>query len=368
MTSIANVHATLFGRVSARAAWLALLVLMAAGCARESLPEFASSREVLALEEPLQDQVRRQLAELCGTPQEPRLLGQADMDPQHLRLGARVYQRHCAACHGISGDGAGPVAQVMNPRPRDYRKGVFKFMSTPYGSKPLRGDLVRTIRVGIRGTSMPSFDLLPETELQAVVDYVLALTHRGELELRLAIEAENEGEIDPEIVPDLVAEVLYSWRVAREQVIVPPIAEPAYTRESIELGRQAFLTEKAGCFKCHGADGTGRTSENEQGFVDNWGQRTRAADLTSGLFRGGAEPLDIYRRIDGGVNGTPMPSYHQALASQPEVIWHLVHYVQFVSDARRREVQAQYRALRSPRQVPGGTPPAGTAEGAQAGG
>lgn len=368
MTSIAKVSSPLRNRVSLRTGWLAIAALLTVGCAREPLIEFTSSREVLALEDELQVQVRRHLAELCGTPQEPRLLGQEDMDPQHLRLGARVYQRHCAACHGKSGDGAGPVAQYMNPRPRDYRKGVFKFMSTPYGSKPLREDLVRTIRVGIRGTSMPSFDLLPDAELQAVVDYVLALTHRGELELRLAIEAENEGEIDPEIVPDLVAEVLAPWQAAQEQVIVPTIAEPPYTRESIELGKQAFLTEKAGCFKCHGADGTGRTSENEQGFVDTWGQRTRAADLTSGLFHGGAEPVDIYRRIAGGVNGTPMPSYHQALASQPEVIWHLVHYVQFVSDARRREVQAQYRALRSGAQVPRDASPASAAEGSQAGG
>lgn len=347
---------------------LLLMVLLAGGCAREPEVQFASSREVLALDEPLQAAIRQQLEALCGTPREPRLLGGEDLDPQHLRLGARVYRRQCAACHGITGDGAGPVAELLSPRPRDYRKGAFKFISTPYGSKPLREDLVRTIRVGIRGTSMPAFNLLPDAELEAVVDYVLVLTHRGELELRLAIEAENEGEIDPEIVPDLVAEVLSAWRAAREQVIVPPIAEPPYTRESVELGRQAFMTEKAGCFKCHGADGTGRTSENEQGFVDTWGQRTRAADLTSGLFRGGAEPIDIYRRIDGGVNGTPMPSYHQALGAQPETIWHLVHYVQYVSDARRREVREQYRALSRPKQVPRAAPGGSTTHSTQAGG
>jgi mono/diheme cytochrome c family protein len=350
------------------AAIAALAPLWLAGCSRTPDLQYASSREVLALEEALQAQVRRHLEALCGTPQQPRLLGQDDLDPQYLRLGQRVYQRHCAACHGTSGDGAGPVAEIMNPRPRDYRKGAFKFISTPYGSKPLREDLVRTIRVGIRGTSMPSFRLLPDAELQPVVDYVLALTHRGELELRLAIEAEDEGEIDPEVLPDLVEEVLSPWELARGQVIVPPIAEPPYTRDSVELGRQAFLTEKAGCFKCHGADGTGRTSENEQGFVDTWGQRTRAADLTSGLFRGGGEPIDIYRRIDGGVNGTPMPSYHQALAAQPETIWHLVHYVQYVSDARRRQVRDQYRRLTRPERVPSDAPSAGTADTSQAGG
>ena len=32
---------------------------------------------------------------------------------------------------------------------------------------------------------MPAFRLLPQSDLEAVVDYVLALTHRGELEARL---------------------------------------------------------------------------------------------------------------------------------------------------------------------------------------
>ena len=36
---------------------------------------------------------------------------------------------------------------------------------------------------------MPSFALLPEEDLQAVIDYVLVLTHRGELEQMLLAES-----------------------------------------------------------------------------------------------------------------------------------------------------------------------------------
>ena len=70
---------------------------------------------------------------------------------------------------------------------------------------------MRTLRRGIPGTSMPSFNLHPDRELEALVDYVLLLSHRGELETRLALEADFEEEVDPENVPDMVAEVLSRW-------------------------------------------------------------------------------------------------------------------------------------------------------------
>ena len=108
----------------------------------------------------------------------------------HLKRGAEVYSRYCIQCHGVTGDGNGVAAAYLIPKPRDYRPGIFKFTSTTYGAKPLREDLLRTVRRGIRGTSMPSFSLLAPKDLEAVVDYVLALTHRGELETQLAEEAE----------------------------------------------------------------------------------------------------------------------------------------------------------------------------------
>ena len=90
-----------------------------------------------------------------------------------------MFQKRCVGCHGDSGDGNGPAAAYLYPRPRDYRRGIFKFGSTPYGAKPRREDLVRVVRQGARGTLMPDFKFLSDEDLQAVVDYVLVLTHRG---------------------------------------------------------------------------------------------------------------------------------------------------------------------------------------------
>ena len=311
------------------------------GCQRTAEIQYVSSKETLDLDEPLQSRVRELLTQHCGTPASPKLLGSESADVVRLRRGQAIYQQRCAACHGATGDGNGEAAEYLYPRPRDYRRGIFKFTSTPYGAKPRREDLLRTLRQGAKGTSMPSFVQLPDDELEAVLDYVLVLTHRGELELALAIEAGNEDEISDDAVNDSIAFILDQWKLAKEQQVWPLTKAPLYSQESADLGEKAFLTEEAGCVKCHGKDGRGRTTDNAQGFDDVWGFKTRAADLTAGMYHGGNRPEDIYRRIFSGINGTPMPSFKDKLSKEPDTFWHLVHYVQRVSAARRQELLDQ---------------------------
>jgi mono/diheme cytochrome c family protein len=305
--------------------------LLLAGCGRAVETAHEPSPQVAKLDAKFQAIISAILADECGTPTAPRLPGSGSESRARLRQGAAVYARNCRQCHGVSGGGNGPAARFMLPRPRNYRPGIFKFTSTVYGARPLREDLVRTVRRGIAGTSMPSFDLLPAAELEAVVDYVLALTHRGELETLLSDDAELEGQIDPKTVPEKVNAVLARWKTARTQVVYPTTPMPELSRALAQKGKEAFLTK--GCSKCHGDDGRGQTRENIG--VDGWGFPTKAADLTSGMLRGGTEALDLYRHIDAGINGTPMPSFRGALAQEPETIWNLVAYVFELSNERR---------------------------------
>ena len=237
----------------------------------------------------------------------------------------------------MTGDGTGPAAEYLNPRPRDYRRGIFKFTSTGYGSKPRREDLVRTVTRGIPGTSMPSFRRLPKHDLEAVVDYVLALTHRGELENRLIAQVQNGDELDDESVGDLVQNVLEQWKTAEQKAIEPVTKMPPMTADTVAAGQAAF--QKRECFKCHGRDGRGGLAGNIEVGQDVWGHKEAAADLTSGMLRGGQAPLDIYRRIYAGINGTPMPGFKDSFAAEPDTIWHLTHYVLNLADQRRHGVQ-----------------------------
>jgi mono/diheme cytochrome c family protein len=327
-----------------RVTWLSIAVaaaIVGSGCGREATPTYESNKTVQSLPAKVQEQIRAELEKYVGTPIRPKLIGNPAATTDHLAHGAQVYRLRCAACHGTSGDGNGPAAKSLHPLPRDYRLGLFKFTSTTNGQRPLRDDLLRTIRRGIRGTSMPAFGLLPDADLQAVVDYVLVLTHRGELETLLAEEGDNEGEIDPAATKDFIQSIVRQWELAKKNVVFPKTAEPPYTRESIELGREAFTATTGDCFKCHDKDGSARVTETVG--KDPWGHPARAADITSGMLHGGATSEDLYRRIYSGI--TPMPSFADKYADHPEIIWHLVHFVQYTSGARRRDVVARQASI-----------------------
>ncbi|PYJ08182.1 MAG: hypothetical protein DME25_02130 [Verrucomicrobia bacterium] len=83
------------------------------------------------------------------------------LDPK-LQPGKAVYEQHCAACHGVTGEGNGPAAVWLYPKPRNFTSGLFKIQSTPPGSPPTDEDLFQTVTRGMPGSSMPSFTYLSE--------------------------------------------------------------------------------------------------------------------------------------------------------------------------------------------------------------
>ena len=315
---------------------IGLFAAIVAGCQPTPSAPFSLSEATQKLKPEMQEKVQQYLREQTGSPELIKLIGHPEAKATRLVAGYQIYSRRCVQCHGVDGDGNGPSAKSLFPRPRDYRKGVFKFTSTPYGIKPTRGDLVDTIRRGISGTSMPSFHLLPDADVQAVVDYVIALSQRGELEGQMAGDFETEEAFDPDLAKESVDLVRTRWADASAQVYLPKTPQPVFTSEHVAAGKVAFLGK--GCSKCHGEDGRGLTPENLRGDrLDAWGNSIRAADLSSGMLRGGPQPMLIYRRIYGGINGTPMPAFEKekSFAEEPEAFWNLVAYVLHVSERRR---------------------------------
>lgn len=289
-----------------------------------------------------------------------------------LQRGRELYQRHCVHCHGSAGDGDGPTAKYFNVRPRDYRKGVFKFTSTGPGVRASRDDIFRIVKLGAPGTYMPSFMLLPDDEVGAIVEYVRWLSMRGEMESKLYLEfyidhsaEEPAGEDDftetwaadaADFIEEAGGELNDDWALAEQedQIVFPvymegnaqdkPVGEivprTPSSAESIASGRKLFMDAKtANCFSCHGETGRGNGASTEiinklpgsdelakePGLFDAWGQLIKPRDLTMGIYRGGRRPIDIYRRINAGIKGTPMPGAGPKLT--PEQTWDLVNYV-----------------------------------------
>lgn len=278
-----------------------------------------------------------------------------DKNKQQKQLG--LFRQHCAHCHGVTGDGAGPTAAFLNPQPRDYRRGIFKFKSTEFVAKPTAADLKRILVDGIPGTAMPSFALLPGDQIDALVEYVKYLSVRGETERNMAFDLLIQDEdIEPTraaVMETYLQPVIDSWAAAEEAVIRPPerpeTSTPDELAASIEAGRKLFFNKDAQCTKCHGPTGLGDGNDGspeDKRLFDVWNEKKQAGDMARwllpkqelrprnlrlGIYRGGRRPLDIYRRIHAGIPGTPMPGAGPAPGKKetftPEQIWHLVDYV-----------------------------------------
>lgn len=267
------------------------------------------------------------LLTVFGTPDNPRLPAFAEDEDQETALikqanlamaaGAvssdrqgmarGLYREHCVHCHGITGDGAGPTASFLNPYPRDFRLGKFKFKSTPLGIPPTHDDLKKILVQGIPGTAMPSFRRLPEAELDAMVDYVKYLTIRGQVERSLyavltedpdpridliataeqmaaaeeAVAAAEEAGEEPPIPPlflardafdSLVLEQADRWYASEETFVepseMPAGLDPASAEHDalVARGRELYFTV-GNCYSCHGNTALGDGQVND---FDDW--------------------------------------------------------------------------------------------------
>jgi mono/diheme cytochrome c family protein len=89
--------------------------------------------------------------------------------PELLEQGGMLFEQNCLACHGELGQGDGPAASTMDPRPRN--------LAAPDGwvnGYGLAG-MFKTLSEGIDGTSMNAFDYLSKKDRMALAHYVQSL-------------------------------------------------------------------------------------------------------------------------------------------------------------------------------------------------
>lgn len=362
--------------------------------------------ESIDMAKPLEDS-HELLVQWFGTPDEPKwpafLIdenGESVVDSDKLKQAAGavssdedgrhkgLYREHCVVCHGINGSGQGPSASLLNPYPRDFRLGKVKFKSTPIGSKPIRSDIRKTLERGIVGTSMPSFGLLADEDIEALTDYFVYLSIRGEVERKLLLDAAIELDFDDgerlfdasleqrnpeefaeklELLKGFASDVHDSWLDAGEsetQIVAPPNGFPIFGRsenqadieKSVAKGKKLFNGNVASCAFCHGPEAKGDGQPNNydewtrdwtvlaglsptkleelEPMLDLGALKPRNAiprNLTLGGFRGGSSPEELYLRIVNGIEGTPMPAApvkpDNPQGLKNEEVWDLVNYL-----------------------------------------
>jgi cytochrome c oxidase cbb3-type subunit 2 len=208
--------------------------------------------------------------------------------------GKDVYERRCAGCHGVTGDGNGPAATFMYRfRPRNFQLAVFKFRLVD-GPLPTDGDLMRTVTRGVRGTAMPTWHSLPIEDRLAVIQYI---------KYDLAVDRSQPGDPYAYFVEEPPGQPLF--------IGTPPPPSAELVAHGKEIWRQAK------CWECHGDEGRG-DGEKAPGLKDDFDYPIPVADLTTGV-------QDIFRTMSTGLAGTPMPSFGDSLPEEDR--WALAYYV-----------------------------------------
>jgi mono/diheme cytochrome c family protein len=222
-----------------------------------------------------------------------------------LARGRNIYLHMCVFCHGKDGNGGGAAVEYLYPWPRDFRKGIFKFRSTPTGTLPRDEDIYRTIIRGVPGTSMPAWEaaLSPE-DTWALINLIKNFSPR--------FNSEPLGE--------------------KLKIGKPPAATP----EIIARGQEVYAKQK--CGQCHGASGKG-DGKLADSLMDAWKHAVFVHDITTPAYlKGGYSGKDIFRTLSTGLDGTPMESY---VHLPEEDRWALTHFIRsrFVKEVKRAEFE-----------------------------
>jgi len=219
--------------------------------------------------------------------------------------GKIIYSKRCVWCHGVDGDGLGASEKFLNPPPRNFEDGQYKFKTTGFDDMvPNDEDIFRMVRDGMPGTAMPSWkELLSEQEMWDVVQYVKVFA--------------GYEEEKPETQIDYGAQVKTS-------------------PESIAAGKKLF-EDGDRCVECHGKAGKGNGIKALKG---DYKERTWPRNLTKPwTFRASNDAKDIFSRISTGIPGTQMPSFADPKSKKKlsiEERWNVANYVH--SLAKTKEV------------------------------
>lgn len=95
---------------------------------------------------------------------------------QMLHKAKKVYRVNCSSCHGLNGDGEGPAAIALNPKPRS-------FIRQPFQKGNTFSQVRQNIENGIKGTAMPGFkSVLKQSEINLVTMYIFKLNNLQEIQ------------------------------------------------------------------------------------------------------------------------------------------------------------------------------------------
>jgi mono/diheme cytochrome c family protein len=200
--------------------------------------------------------------------------------------GARLYKKHCAACHGDKGNGAQWTQHSLNPSPRDFTAELAR-------EELNRERMINSVTHGRPGTAMMSFSKrLSQQQIATIVDFI-----RSDF-MQIGVAANPVDSAGQAAIP------------RRALADSPPadmtLAFPHGLVGQVERGRQFYMNN---CFTCHRQQGQGDGPRS--GFINPRPRNFITAESRRTLNR----PA-LFRAIARGKQGTVMPAWATVLDNQ----------------------------------------------------
>ena len=215
--------------------------------------------------------------------------------PPSLERGKQVYLDKCAYCHGEKGKGDGPAADYSMPQPRNLTKGHIKIRSTPFGKIPTDADLMNVINNGLRSTTMPGWKHLPENDRKSLLIFIKSLSKKF-------AKFKKKG---------------------KKHKITKVGKAPPLSPDSIERGKDLFMTQ---CSGCHGVEGRGDGVTTRR-IVDFSSSAIWPRNLSQPwTFRRGSTRKDIFKTLRTGLSTSAMPKFSERIFKNDQ-IWDIVNFV-----------------------------------------
>ena len=218
-----------------------------------------------------------------------------------LARGQTLYAAQCAACHGVDGKGDGPLAESLEPKP-------IAFTDAERARTRSVMALYQVISQGVEGTSMASFEALPEADRWALAFYIGTLSYDESMREEGKQFWNNDGQIKSHFAD------LTMLTTITEAALAETIQEHKARAVSAYLRNNPDVVEKN---KPVGL-ALSRLRLAESLAAARTGDRNLATRLSLSAYLDGFEPLEpIVATRDGALMiavETAMLSYRSAIA------------------------------------------------------